>query len=65
MDTEAVDRSLRRYVYQHFIRHGRAPLVKETAAALSVPMRQVGAALKRLAQTSGALHGLSTNHTPA
>ena len=51
MDPEAVDRSLRRYIYRHFIRRGRAPLVKEMAAALSAPMRQVRAGLKRLAQT--------------
>jgi hypothetical protein len=42
MDPEAFDRSLRRCIYQHFIRHGRAPLVNEMAAELSAPMRQCG-----------------------
>jgi hypothetical protein len=50
MDAEA-DRSLRGYIYRHFIRHGRAPLVKEMATALCSPVRQVRAALDRLAQT--------------
>jgi len=48
---ETYDVHLRQSIYRHFIREGRAPAVAEMAAALPSPLREVKAALERLAQT--------------
>jgi hypothetical protein len=54
--TETYDARLRKHIYRHFIREGRAPTVAEMAAAFSstgakTGLRKVRAALERLAQT--------------
>jgi hypothetical protein len=49
--TQMSDAHLRQYIYRHFIRAGRAPTVREMAAALSCSVRNARAALERLAQT--------------
>jgi hypothetical protein len=50
-NNEMYDVQLRRYIYRHFIREGRAPTVAESAAALSSSVRKVRDAHQRLAQT--------------
>jgi hypothetical protein len=42
---------LRCYVYQHFVRQGRAPKVEEMSKALKTTLGQIRPVLKRLAQT--------------
>jgi len=46
--TDEFDSRLRLYVYRHFIREGRAPSVREMAAALSSSVQKARAALRRL-----------------
>lgn len=41
---------LRRHIYRHFLRQGRAPLVAEIAQHFSCPVRQVRTSLQRLSQ---------------
>jgi hypothetical protein len=42
---------LRLFIYRYFIRHGRAPLVAEMAEGLSLPIKQMKAALLGLVET--------------
>jgi Alkylmercury lyase len=46
-----LDSDLRLYIYRHFIRHRRVPLVAEMAAGLPHTLKQVKAALTRLSAT--------------
>jgi hypothetical protein len=45
---DALDRSVRRYIYEHFVDQERPPTAGETATALQLPVSEVEAALKRL-----------------
>jgi len=56
MDTDAADRALRLHVYRYFIRYSRAPLVREIATALSVPIRHARAGLGRMLLFRSELH---------
>ena len=46
--SDILDRSVRRYVYAHFVEQERPPTIAETAAALTLPVTAVEAAFKRL-----------------
>jgi hypothetical protein len=48
---EAFDRRLRQHIYRQMIRSGKAPTVAQMAAALSVPLRKLRAALQRLGKS--------------
>jgi hypothetical protein len=45
---DALDRSVRRYVYEHFVDQERPPTAGETAAALKLPLSEIQVAFKRL-----------------
>ena len=45
---DALDRSVRQYIYEHFVDQERPPTAGETATALQLPVSEVEAALKRL-----------------
>jgi hypothetical protein len=50
-----VDEDVRLHVYSHFAETGRAPVPAETAEALEVPVRDVEAAYRRLAEARHAV----------
>lgn len=48
LSDDGFDSGLRRYIYVHFARKGRAPKVSEMAAALAVSRPKIKSALERL-----------------
>ncbi|MCC7353031.1 MAG: hypothetical protein IT330_04675 [Anaerolineae bacterium] len=49
-EPEALDREIRRFIYDRFITHAKAPVLAEAAQALSLPLASVSDSFRRLAQ---------------